>query len=487
MNNNRPGFAQQNRQTVPIAAVTPYRRDYTFRARIIDKSAPRQWNNDKGSGTLFSIVFMDSNSDTMQGRFFTDGFTKFYDHIQPGKVYTLSDFKIGVPQRQNGTTSDYEATFDQNSTISEIPDDGSIPSYSTKKVKSLETIPLEKDSNATIDYLVIIHSFKPCTPFTTKKGVPSFRRDFQVVDKSGLIVDVTFWGDIAQKWEEDFAVGRTLLLQNARFSEYNGSRSLQNSFTTSCQFGLTDNRAMSLDNWYKNANHDQFKVLRQMGDNQHDGQQQQQRRVYTRDRFADIDEELIIETNNERGEFFHIDGTITRINVGPSTSGPDGSQTRYPWYEACKGTRSDGKQCAKKVLGTAGDGFSCDSCGAVSQDCEYRYILNIQIADESGSRYISLFNQEAETLLGISASELHAISIRENGAEELAELSQSFTHKPVSLTVIAKPEQNRDGLPVVRYRCFRVEDVNSRADRLAGFAIEEIKHFKTLNQQASYM
>lgn len=41
--------------------------------------------------------------------------------------------------------------------------------------------------------------------------------------------------------------------------------------------------------------------------------------------------------------------------------------------------------------------------------CERRYILNLTIADHSGNTWVTLFNEQAEKLLGVSAQQLSEI------------------------------------------------------------------------------
>ena len=39
----------------------------------------------------------------------------------------------------------------------------------------------------------------------------------------------------------------------------------------------------------------------------------------------------------------------------------------------------------------------------------FRYIMVVKVADESGEAYVSVFNEEAETIVGCSADELDNI------------------------------------------------------------------------------
>ena len=48
--------------------------------------------------------------------------------------------------------------------------------------------------------------------------------------------------------------------------------------------------------------------------------------------------------------------------------------------------------------------------------CNYRYILNMSIIDESGSTWVTAFNDQAEKLLGVTARELFEMRTSDNQA-----------------------------------------------------------------------
>lgn len=80
----------------------------------------------------------------------------------------------------------------------------------------------------------------------------------------------------------------------------------------------------------------------------------------------------------------------------------------------------DGRKCQKKVIQDEQGQWSCASCnkfGLVTgiyfrsfPAPAYRYILNLEITDHTDSQFISMFNEDAELLLGISAEELNTLN-----------------------------------------------------------------------------
>ena len=74
-------------------------------------------------------------------------------------------------------------------------------------------------------------------------------------------------------------------------------------------------------------------------------------------------------------------------------------------YPACA---SEG--CNKKVVDD-GSGWLCEKCNQKWPEPIYRYILHTNIMDHAGSIWTTLFNDEAEKLMGISANELTKLRV----------------------------------------------------------------------------
>lgn len=55
--------------------------------------------------------------------------------------------------------------------------------------------------------------------------------------------------------------------------------------------------------------------------------------------------------------------------------------------ESCRG---------KKVTASDGESYLCDKCNQTTTTPNLRYLLSIQVEDETGSQWLSCFNTEAE-------------------------------------------------------------------------------------------
>ena len=76
-----------------IKDLNPYQNKYTVQARVIKKSTKKTWSNSRGEGSVFDFVLKDASGD-IKVTAFKEEVEKYFDMIQEGKVYYLSNAKI---------------------------------------------------------------------------------------------------------------------------------------------------------------------------------------------------------------------------------------------------------------------------------------------------------------------------------------------------------------------------------------------------------
>jgi len=131
---------------------------------------------------------------------------------------------------------------------------------------------------------------------------------------------------------------------------------------------------------------------------------------------------------------------------------------RHPWYTACP---SQG--CNKKVERDDSAGtYWCEKCRKNYDTCEYRYMLSFAVADSTGSRFVSAFNEEAALVLGMTAGELKAAADTDERAIHRAYAAAQFKHWEVRLR--AKAETGQDDNTQVRAQVMRLAPVDYRKE-----------------------
>lgn len=55
--------------------------------------------------------------------------------------------------------------------------------------------------------------------------------------------------------------------------------------------------------------------------------------------------------------------------------------------------------------------WRCERCSRSFPNCRWRYIFSMNVADHTGSNWLSVFDEFGEALLGISAGDLHSMQV----------------------------------------------------------------------------
>lgn len=123
------------------------------------------------------------------------------------------------------------------------------------------------------------------------------------------------------------------------------------------------------------------------------------------------------------------------------------------WYRACK-------TCNKKVTEAMGSGYWCENCQKNEDDCSLRYInwkhfnllsyscqihihkytninsfvycryiMVVKVSDASGEAFLSVFNEQAEKIVGHSADELNEIKSQVSNQEKHSYISNAWCSK----------------------------------------------------------
>ena len=106
----------------------------------------------------------------------------------------------------------------------------------------------------------------------------------------------------------------------------------------------------------------------------------------------------------------------------------------------------DGRKCQKKVIQDNNGQWSCAACNKQKflkriiyrsfPTPTYRYVLNLEITDHTDSQFISMFNDDAEKLLGVSAEELN--NLNTTNVEEYEKVFKNALFKEYIFTLRVK-------------------------------------------------
>ena len=367
----------------PISGLNMYSNRWVIRAKVVSKSGVRTWSNAKGEGQLFSMEILDSSGTDVKCTFFKEAVEKFYNFIEEDRVYTFSGGRLKVANMQyNKCKSQFEITFDQNSTI-ELDQGGGDDiraSYDFVKVADVE----RSQPNDYVDILGVVKAVgEPATIVSKKSGKELTKCELIVEDDSGAEITLTMWGDTANQARERFGGTPVVAFKRARVSDY-GGRTLSGS-----GFSVNPNipQAAALSQWWAaNGGKSASRSLSSggMGGNRGPDPFEMRKAVNS------IKSDQL--GYNEKPDYLSFKATITFLKK--DKQGDEGA-----WYTACA---NGGDPCKNmyKATQTSDGNWHCDKCQQTLPDCVRRFIFSGTVADDTSTSWVSIFNQQAEELLG---------------------------------------------------------------------------------------
>ncbi|XP_029174342.1 replication protein A 70 kDa DNA-binding subunit-like [Nylanderia fulva] len=416
--------------TTPIAALSPYQNRWVIKVRVTNKSAIRTWSNSRGEGKLFSMDLIDESGE-IRCTAFRDMCDKFYDMIEIGNVYYISRCALKAANKQfNSLKNDYEMTMTNDTEIvpcHENSEDIPTLQFNFCAISQVEN----KEKNDMIDILGIVTTFNDVQHITQRStGRELVKRDINIVDDSGAMISVTLWGKQAEDF--DGSNNPIIAIKGARIGEFNGGKnlSLLNSSVLEKDPDLPE--AHRLRGWYTTVGHSETaKSLSKAG-----GSGDFNAPLYT---FQEATEARLGEKLN-LADAFTVVATINLIRVENSI------------YKACPV-----ESCKKKLIDQSTGIFRCEKCNRDYPNFLYRLLASMNIADATGNRWITAFNEDAEKILGMSAQELGELKENDNDAYMQKFAEASFKRFTFSLRV--RSEVFQDEMRV-KHTCASVAPLN---------------------------
>ncbi|KAG1099541.1 hypothetical protein G6F42_017808 [Rhizopus arrhizus] len=139
----------------------------------------------------------------------------------------------------------------------------------------------------------------------------------------------------------------------------------------------------------------------------------------------------------DKADYFEFRGTVVFI------------KTENFAYPGCP-------ECKKKIT-LESNGWRCEKCQKTYASPDYRYILTLSVEDATSQIYMNVFDDQGNTLMGMSANELTALRETDATASQVAfnkSLFQSY-----NLKVRAKQETYND-ITRTKYTCIELNPVD---------------------------
>lgn len=423
--------AAQLGRPMPIESLNPYSNRWTIKARVISKSELRTYNSEKmGEGKVFSMDICDDSGE-MRVTLWREAAERYFELVSPGSVYLISKGQLRVANKKFCSLNcQYEMSLSYDSIVQLCADEpASLPKvrYSLTPLAEIAN----KVTHSNVDVIGVVSDVSGAQKIVSKAGRELTKRTAKIADDSGMSIEVTMWGGVAEQFPDD-AEGKVVAFKGARVTEWN-EKSLsagpafevepEHEATTrlqewAAQGGAADTKSLSVNSRSDTSERDSARAC-----------------------LLDLLEAGV--GTGEKPSYFNVLATVTKIN--PSTK----SEASI-WYASCP-------SCQRKVVGEDGSGFNCEKCGWAGEACVYRYMLPCVACDGGANQWLSAFNDIAEILIGKKAGELKALKDADQHAYDA--VIDGAQWKRYVMTLRAKVETYND-VSKLKVHIFRASPVN---------------------------
>ncbi|XP_057952640.1 replication protein A 70 kDa DNA-binding subunit B [Malania oleifera] len=385
------------RRVHPLVSLNPYQGNWTIKVRVTSKGNMRSYRNARGEGCVFNVELTDEDGTQIQATMFNEAAKKFFEKFQLGRVYYVSRGTLKVANKQfKIVQNDYEMTLNENSEVEEAANEETFIPEAKFNFVQIDQLGPYVNGKEFVDIIGVVQNVSPTMSIRRKSNndtVP--KRDITIADETKKTVVVSLWNDLATN------VGQELLdiadkspivaIKSLKVGDFQGV-----SLSTLSRSTLFVNpeipESNKLRSWYDSEGKDtsMASVGQGMSPSSNAG---------IRSMYSDRVSLNHITSNPSLGEdkpaFFSVFGFVSFIK-------PD--QTM--WYRACK-------TCNKKVTEAIGSGYWCEGCQRNDEESCLRYIMVVKVSDASGEAWFSVFNDQAEQIIGCSADELDKLRSQE--------------------------------------------------------------------------
>ncbi|CCK68989.1 replication factor A subunit protein RFA1 KNAG_0B05560 [Huiozyma naganishii CBS 8797] len=430
------GNSSKSKPIFAIEQLSPYQNVWTIKARVSFKGEIKTWSNQRGEGKLFNVNFLDTSGE-IRATAFNDMATKYYEILQEGKVYYVSKARLQPAKPQFSNLSHpYELSLDRESVVEECQDDINVPKTHFNFIK-LDTVQ-NQEANSTVDVLGIIKTVNDAFTLTSRAGKTFDRRDIVLVDDSNSSINVGLWNTLAKEF--NMPEGSVVAIKGVRVSDF-GGKSLTMGFTSNLIPNPEIPEAYALKGWYDSEGHSaNFTALGQ--DNVPGASPNAGKFIAQRISIGKAIADNL--GKSDAGDYFSIRAAISFLKVDNFA------------YPACSN-----KDCNKKAIQSTDGTWRCEKCNTDNEKPEWRYILTLSIMDETGQLWVVLFNEQAEQLLGVSATKL--TDLKEKDPKEFSRLTQNLQMNQYDFRIRAR-EDNYNDQTRIRYSVSNIHQLNYKAE-----------------------
>ncbi|XP_024973030.1 replication protein A 70 kDa DNA-binding subunit B [Cynara cardunculus var. scolymus] len=446
------------RRVHPLASLNPYQGNWTIKVRLTSKGNMRTYKNARGEGCVFNVELTDEDGTQIQATMFNEAARKFFDVFQTGKVYYISKGTLKVANKQFKTVqNDYEMTLNENSQVEEAINEAAFIPETKFNFVPIDELGPYVGQRELVDVIGVVQNVSPTMSIRRKidnEAIP--KRDIIIADATKKTVVVSLWNvlatDIGQKLLDMADESPIVAIKSLRVSDFQGV-SLSTLGKSIVEINPDIPESNKLRSWY--CSEGKETSMESVGAGLSPSLKSGGRSMYS-DRVT-LDH---ITSNPSLGSdkpmFYSTRACMSLIKTDQTMS-----------YRACK-------TCNKKVTEAIGSGYWCEGCQKNEEDCSLRYILAAKFSDASGGAWFSVFNNEAEKIIGCSADELDKMKSQGDGTDFQLQLKKATWVPHLFRVSVAPREYNNEKRQRITVRAVAPVDFAAESK----FLLEEISSMK---------
>lgn len=385
------------RRVHPLVSLNPYQGNWTIKVRVTNKGNMRSYKNARGQGHVFNVELTDEDGTQIQATMFNEAANKLFDKFQLGKVYYISKGTLKVANKQFKTVqNDYEMTLNENSEVEEAINEQTFIPETKFNFVQIDDLGPYVNGREFVDVIGVVQAVSPTMSIRRKSNNDTIpKRDITIADETKKTVVVSLWNDLATNLGQELLdmadKSPVVAIKSLKVGDFQGvSLSTLSRSTVLVNPDLPESN--KLRSWYDSEGKET--AMASIG-----SVVSPISKIGFRSMYSDRVSLSHITSNPSLGDdkpaFFSLNAYVSFIK-------PD----QPMWYRACK-------TCSKKVTEAIGSGYWCEACQKNDVDCSLRYILSVKVSDASDEAWLSMFNEQAEELLGCSADELDKLKSQE--------------------------------------------------------------------------
>ncbi|XP_076951339.1 replication protein A 70 kDa DNA-binding subunit B-like [Bidens hawaiensis] len=418
------------RQVYPLASLNPYQGNWTIKVRLTAKGPMRHYNNTRGEGYVFSVELTDDDGTQIQATMFNTAARNFFEVFDLGKVYYISSGYLKRANKiYNRVDNDYEMTLNENSQVEEAVNETVLISETKFNFVPTDQLGQYLHKKELIDVIGFVQHVSSSMSIRRKvdnKIVP--KRDITITDDTMKSVIVSLWGPLAtgigNKLLDMFDASPIVAIKSLRISGFGGI-TLSTITNTIIDINPNSPESHKLKTWY--GSEGSTTKFESVGSTFKTG--------------------LINDAPSMYSDHVGLDYITNNPSLGEAKLLPVYYTTRAfmsfiktnqpMYYHACK-------TCNKKLTNNVGSGYSCEMCKTTQTDSNLRYVVSAKFSDTNGEAWMSLFADEAETIIGCSAAELENMKSKDDGSAYQTQLKKATWVPHVFRLMVAPQEYNND-------------------------------------------